>query len=344
MTHESPARWSDSEWVPAVQSSGVTRSMDPPLPIDRGLMNAAADLDDLDHALTIAYGHVDAVFQTKHGDEVAALEEEKGYVTDRLRVESTALDKIDRELAGEPTQIPAPQQNGGSDGPADPNIELPPKYWQLRDQLNACVVIVAILGLTIASYFGIEATFASAQLPIFDDHPYLSFMLAVIVPCAGLAVKMGGNVFSDPATRDRYRQSIVIIGIIAFFLWIPLFGLLFEGLSGVFDPFKEPDHLLGWGFNVTHIIAEALIAAGLYAQLDAIMLKYAPSRKVDNPARRALIGEKRPQLRVVEGLSARLGWIEGRLAQLYGLRGAARVLVEAAIRQRLNQKPRDGLL
>ncbi|MEO1687829.1 MAG: hypothetical protein AAFU61_07980, partial [Pseudomonadota bacterium] len=119
---------------------------------------------------------------------------------------------------------------------------------------------------------------------------------------------------------------------------------LFEGLSGVFDPFAEPNHFLGWAFNVAHIFAETLIAAGLYTHLEAVMMKYAPSEEIDNPARPPLERSKAWQAGPVEQLRLRLGRIEGRLARLYGLRESTRILVETAIRQRMNEKPREGLL
>ncbi|MEM8821052.1 MAG: hypothetical protein AAGE90_16240 [Pseudomonadota bacterium] len=337
------SRWVDGTWVPIDKDRDKAEEL-APVPIDRGVVGAAIDCGELEQALGLGKAHADAEFDIVHGGRVTSLEAQAVFLRARLDVEQAELDRNERALAREPLQIPASKQNGGADSPGDETEEVPPRRWQLRDQLSAGGAALGIVGLSAASYFGVEATFANAQLPIFDDNPHLTYALAAIAPTAGLAVKTAGKVFTDPDNRDRYNKLVVIAGIGAFALWVPMFGGLFEGLSGVFDPFAEPNHLLGWAFNVGHIIAEVFIAAGLSVHLDATMLKYAPSEQVDNQARPPLERAKAKQVSVVEGLTARLGDVEGPLSRLYGLRERARILVEAAIRQRMNEKPRDGLL
>ena len=314
------------------------------LAIDQGVVRAAIDTGEPDTAIRLAWEHVNAEFQIDYGVLVAQLERLLENAQARLRVEQAELDRIDRQLAAEPLQIPASKLNGGIDGPGDPLVEVPPSQWLRADKIEGVFCLLSVIALWFACYFGIHATFANAQLPIFDDSPYLAFMLATLVPVAGLAVKLAGHVFDDPANRVRYRKAVVFAGIGAFFLWIPMFGALFEGLSGVFDPFKEANHLLGWAFNVGHIFAEVLIAAGIWAYLGAILNKYAPSELVDNPARPPLLRAQTLQIEVVEGWVREVGRIEGELARLYGIRDSARNLVETAIRQKMNEQPRVGLL
>lgn len=346
MKLQTPDRWIQNSWVPATPPDREDRRSGDlqRLGIDRGLVGAATEIGDQDPALASGEAYIESEFQILYGDQVAELERERGHVQSRVDVEKTALDGLDAQLAGEPPQIHASQKNGGAEGPADPKTEVPPRDWQLLDKLEAGVALVAIILLSIASYFGVHATFTNAQLPIVDDNAHLPFILATLVPVAGLAVKLAGNVFSDPANRDLYRKGVAITGLVAFFFWVPMFAALFEGLSGVFDPFKDPNHFLGWAFNVGHIFAEVLIAAGIWSHLSSVMRKYAPTELVDNPARPPLERAKAAQIEVVEALSARLGGIEGKLSQFYGLRDSARILVDTAIRQKMNQKPHDGLL
>ena len=333
--------WHDGEWTSRDSDKGSETAS---LPIVRSVISAAIDTGELDLALEIGGRHVDAGYKEAHGAEVVALEREAELVGARKDIEQASLNTIDARLSMEPPQIPAPLENGGTDGPGDPDREIPPNRWQLRDKVGAGLITLTVLALIIASFFGFHATFAAAQLPIFDDFPHLPFLLAVLAPAAGLAIKFAATVFDDPANRKRYRQVLAFGGIASFLIYVPMLSALFEGLSGVWDPFAEPNHLLGWGFNVTHIVAEALITAALYDQLTAIMNKYAPSTLIDNPARPPLERQKADLLEAIEALVKRLGRIEGRLAQLDGVRDSAQVLVEAAIRQRMNEQPREGLL
>lgn len=316
----------------------------PQLPLNQGLVRASIETGDIDRALQLGFQHVVAVFDKVWGAMVTELTTEATFLRGRIKVSQKAVDKIDEELADEPDQIPAPMENGGVGGPGEPLKEVPPKNWQLRDKLAASLTIIGVVALSVASYFGVQATFADADLPIFENFEYLSYMLAFLVIAAGLATKFLGSVFNDPKLQDRYRQLIGIVGVASFFIWVVLFASLFEGLSGVFDPFAEPKHLLGWGFNLTHIIAEVFIAAGLFGHLDAIMLKYAPSRKIDNSARPPLLRAREEHLPTLIALTARLGKVEGALTRLEGLKQDALVLVETAIRQRINETPRDTLI
>lgn len=341
-TDQSNSNWQDGKQVTAPERQTEDA---PSLPLlDRQVIMAAANCGDLETALKIGFDHADASFTILHGAVVTALETEAEFVRARARVEDSALSSTDRELAGQPHQIDAPFENGGITGPGQPNMEVPPLRWQLRDKLTGALSVVAITGLAVASYYGIEASFEDAQLPIFEQNPHLPKMLAVMPAAAGYSVKLIGNVFTDPANRELYRKGIAIAGGVAFAAWVPMFAGLFEGLSGVFDPFAEPKHVLGWSFNVGHIIAEVLIAAGLYAHLDAVVQKYAPSGKVDNPVRPALERAQAGQIAEAEGRALRLALIEGRLKQLYAVHAKTRNIVDAAIRERMNQTPPDGLL
>ena len=108
------------------------------------------------------------------------LEVEAEFIRTRLGVEKEAVGKIDKALAKEPLEIPAPMENGGVDGPAELDKEVSPKNWLLRDKLTAGMALLGVIGLSIASYFGIQATFEAAQLDILKDYPYLSYCLALL--------------------------------------------------------------------------------------------------------------------------------------------------------------------
>lgn len=325
----------------------ATRAADPapqPLTIDRALVAAATETGDEETALRLAFAHVDARFKAAHGDVAALMERQLAFRNGRAEVTLKALDKNDRILAGEPVQIHAVQEHGGVDGPADPYVELPPRKWQLKDQVNAGFAVVMIIGLMIASYLGFYASFMNAELEVFHQHPYVPLALAVLAPAAGYAIKAAGAAFADPLVQDRYRQGVIIAGIAAFFLYVPIFALQFKGLSGAWDPFAEPNALLAWAFNVTHVFAETLIAGGIFAALERTAAGYSRTRKIDNPNRPALSREDERLTALAEIRVAEAGTLEGRLARLYGVRDDALALVETAIRERMNRQPPEGLL
>lgn len=90
-------------------------------------MSAAIDVGNAETAIQLALGHVDAEFQIEYGHLVAQLARLLANAEARLKVEQAELDRIDRELAAEPLQIPASKLNGGTHGPGDPAVEVPPK-------------------------------------------------------------------------------------------------------------------------------------------------------------------------------------------------------------------------
>lgn len=316
----------------------------PPLDWDRGIIRAATESGDKDKAHHTGERHVAGVFARDYAGELIKLESEASFLQSQLNVEEAEKARLEETFAREPLEIPAPLENGGADGPAKPNQEIPPGKWLLRDKLTAGSALAGVVGMSFASYFGIQATFAAAELDIVNDYPYLLYGLALVGPCGGLAVKLITNLFNEQRHQDRYRFIISILGVFAFLVWIVLFAWLFEGLSGQFDPFAEVNHLVVWGFNLTQILSEVLIAAALFVQVDLVLRKTSPSGNIPNPARPPLVRAKGEQLFVVADLTARQADVEGRLGQLQGIKEEALVAVSAAIDERMNLQPRETML
>ncbi|MEL7398677.1 MAG: hypothetical protein AAFN44_20150, partial [Pseudomonadota bacterium] len=157
-------------------------------------------------------------------------------------------------------------------------------------------------------------------------------------------IKMAGSAFAFQETRDAYRRLVIFTGIGAGLVWLPLFSVQYDGLSGAFDPFAEPSHLLSFAFNATHLLAETLIGAGLFASVDAILAKYAPSHRVDNPARKPLQDAHGPATRELEKALDAQAALAGQRDVLISMKESAQVLIETAIRQKNNEPPRDSLL
>lgn len=314
------------------------------VPLDRAVVTAATDIQDPAKTLELGKRYAGSQFDLEYGAELAEAEAEEAVIRQQYDDIKTALDDVNKTLAAEPVLVPAAQSNGGSNGPAETDKEVPIRDWYLRDKLSGALIVLALAGLLVASYAGVHATLADAGLPIFDEQWHLPFMLAFLAPAAGIVIKGAVGLFNDPANKHLYRQAVTGIGILAFFAWVPMFASLFEGVSGVFDPFKEANHFLAWGFNVGHILAEALISAALFFQLDAVMAKWTPSDFIPSEARPPLEERRDTLIPKLEALSKRLGAARGRIRALKALHAEADVLVEAAILQRQNRQPDDGLL
>lgn len=314
------------------------------VPLDRGIVSAATEIEDQDATRVLVSRYTTAQADLLYGAELSLAEAEEAAVQLQYDVAMSELNETDKKLAAEPLEIPATKSNGGNAGPGETEKETPFAKWQTRDQLSGALAATAIIGLLGASYAGIQATLADAGLPIFEEQKHLPFLLSMLAPAAGIMIKQATGVFNDPASKDRYRKAVTATGIVAFFIWIPAFASLFEGLSGVFDPFKETNHFVAWGFNVAHIVAEALISAALFFQLDALMAKYAPSDQVPNNARPPLVRLRESQVQTFEALALRLGEIKGRIRTLKAAYAEADVVGDIAVQQRMNRKPDDGLL
>ncbi|MEM8595782.1 MAG: hypothetical protein AAGF76_04885 [Pseudomonadota bacterium] len=324
-----------------------TQSVDPPSDTQpaphllKSLLAASAELVDEATAIDLGGRVVDAAHDVRLGTEVAAIEAEEAVSRLLHERAQAGFRAVDDALASEPIEVPACYENGGK---GDPSIELAPWRWALRDQLAAGLAFMGFIAISLASFFGVQVTLADAELPIFERVPVLTYMLATLAPCAALGVKFIGTAFTRRATREVLARVIAVAAGISFFVWIPLFSGLFEGLSGVFDPFAEPNHLLGWSFNLVHIVTEVLIGAALYGVLDGIMAKYTPSHEIPNPRRIPLIAARADALEALEAATQRHGAAMGALRVLNGQRDLDRVAAELAIRERHGRGQRDSLL
>lgn len=314
----------------------------PAMPVlPKALLGAAADLSDEETALQLAEQVVDALHDLDAGREAAALEAEIALSGTLVARAEKRLAALDFEIDAEPLEIPASRENGGK---ADPGEEVPPWRWALRDQVAGALCAAGFVVITTASFVGVQATLADSELPIFTRNPELPYFLAILAPAASVALKFVGNAFTRRAIRELFAKGVAVAGGLSFFVWIVLFAGLFEGLAGVFDPFAEPNHLLGWGFNLVHVVTEVLIGAALYLMLDRIMAKYTPSHDIPNPKRPPLIAERDATLALLEGLTVRHGTAAGELRVLDGERNLSHVAAKTGVLERRGRGQRDSIL
>lgn len=314
--------------------------------LDRGLVQAIADGGDLNEALRLGSEYVEARFSMEYGSDMAEVLLKLDPSEDRAKRALRVLRDLERQLDAEPIQIHAAQENGGIDAGVDIAKEVPISKFQLRDKINGTLGVLGSIGVACATYLGVRATFQVSDLDIFYEAPILLDVLPILPVALAATIKMAGNAFTYQETRDAYRRVVIFTGIGAGLLWLPLFsGVFGKGFTGTFDPYAEPAHLLSLMFNATHLVAEAMIGAGLFAILDGtILAKYAPSHKIDNPARKPLEQAHGPASAALDEAVDASATLTGRRDVLMGIKKAAHILVETAIRQKFNETPRDSLL
>jgi hypothetical protein len=313
--------------------------------LDRTLIVAMADVGDIDEALRLGREYVESVFAFQYGNELAHTLVKLDPADARMKRALRVLRDQEKELDAQPIQIQASQENGGINGSTEPHKEVPFWKFQLRDKINGALGLVGTVGIACATYFGVRATFAVSDLDIFHQAPELLNTLPILPLALSVAIKMAGGAFTHQATRDAYRRIVIFTGIGAGMIWLPLFSVQYDGLSGSFDPYAEPSHLLSILFNATHLLAETLIGAGLFAATDAMILaKYCDSHKVDNPVRKPLLDAHGPASDALDEAVDANADVTGQHDVLMGIKGAAHILVETAIRQKFNEQPRDNLL
>ncbi|MEP1520922.1 hypothetical protein [Ascidiaceihabitans sp.] len=312
--------------------------------LDRKVILAMADVGDLDVALRLGADHVENVFNVEYGDALAQVLLKLDPAEDRVKRAMRVLRDLEAELDAQPIQIHAPQENGGINGSAEPHKDVPLSKFQLRDKINGALGLFGTVGIACATYFGVRATFAVSGLDIFHEAPELLNTLPILPLALSVAIKMAGGAFTLQATRDAYRRVVMFTGIGAGLLWLPLFSVQYDGLSGSFDPYAEPSHLLSVLFNATHLLAETLISAGIFTATDALLAKYSDSHKIDNPVRKPLLDARAPASEALDEALDALANLTGQRDELMGIKGAGHNLVETAIRQKFNERPRDSLL
>lgn len=312
--------------------------------LDRGVVRAMAEGAEPDEALRLGREYVDHAFAVVYGEKLARVLAGMLIDEELLRHTKTRFERAIRELEAQPVIIASAQENGGADGPAEVGAEVPLSRWLTRDLVAFGLSAIGSIAIGAATFLSVKATMEAAELEIFHIAPHLPSALAVMPVAAAVLAKQAVTMFTSEANRTRYRQALTFSGLIAFVVWVPLFSTLYEGVGGVFDPFAEPKHGLGTIFNIVHLLCEPLIGAALFLQADAAFARYAPSHKVPNPELQPWRDEADEVFPALQEQTDRVATATGQRDVLMGIKGMAQTYVETAIRQKLNEKPRDSLI
>ena len=101
--------------------------------LDRGLVQAMANVGDINEALRLGAEYVEARFSIEYGSDMAEVLQKLDPAEDRVKRSLRVLRDLERQLDAEPIQIHAAQENGGIEADVEFAKEVPISKFQLRD-------------------------------------------------------------------------------------------------------------------------------------------------------------------------------------------------------------------
>ncbi|MEM1150134.1 MAG: hypothetical protein AAGI03_06205 [Pseudomonadota bacterium] len=305
------------------------------------IIKAAARLNEAE-GLAAVGNAADQAFSVVHGAELAGLDADIARDARRIEQAAAERDNTAEELAATPEWVPGAVANAGHQGGAS-RSEVPFAAWQFRHQFTALLCLLAGFTVLGTSLLTVSATLRDSGLPIMIEQPLLPWLMAAIAPTGSIAIKAIAASFRDERTRKRMRSGIYAAAVLSFLIWLGLFALKFEGVSGDFNPFAEPNPFVTWAFNALQILSEVLIGAALFAQVDGIAAVYAPDYHVQN-LRHGQLTERRDALDAeIDALMDRQRATTGRKAELEAIRTFNRATAELAVREH-RARFGDGLI
>lgn len=146
--------------------------------------------------------------------------------------------------------------------------------------------MMLLLGLGVAN---VAITILGTGIPVFLERPYLAWMLGGLVPAAAMSVKSGYHLFELDRTRRIYAFLIYGFSGLLVLVWIILFAVSFEGVTGdieweSFGAESESTGVSTAAFrNMIQIAAEILIGASLFLVIDRVQATYSARYSAKNP-------------------------------------------------------------
>jgi hypothetical protein len=187
------------------------------------------------------------------------------------------------------------------------------------------LMLVSVILLAVGINTIAQVLFASG-IPGFDN-PWRCYLFTFIPAGLPFVIKYLGMQWTDPSSKKTYTVMVWILGLISGIIWVRMFSVAFPSLtqsaSAIINSLAQGQAIngndlqsSGWFITVT-IFTEALLAAGCWLSIDAIVDKHQPSVRVDNPAfiktqedHNHQINHHREQVNVLGQLRGRIHEIE----------------------------------
>ena len=179
---------------------------------------------------------------------------------------------LERLSGTKPRVTMARYRSGDDAAPQGQDIKF--QNWNWYDKLitiSCASTMALLLGLGVAN---VAITILGSGVPVFLEQPYLAWMLGALVPAAAMSIKSGYHLMDLDSSRRTYANGIFGLSGILIVIWVVLFALSFEGVTGeiVWDEFGEDVHsggdAIGTWRNIVQILGEITIGASLFLVID----------------------------------------------------------------------------
>lgn len=174
----------------------------------------------------------------------------------------------------------------------------PFREWSGRHKILCCLcallmVISMVVGLTNSAI----VLLASGE-PVFLEAPYRAWLIGLIVPMAGAAIKLPTSFIETEAIRKRYALTIIMTAAISLGVWAFFYAAEYKGLTGGLDmqSLLEADNKSSY-LVFFQLLAEVFASAAFALCVEHIYRLHYPDLFQSNPEEQLISG----QINVLEG-------------------------------------------
>lgn len=155
--------------------------------------------------------------------------------------------------------------------------------WLFRHVLAYGLCLLGAGLMLLISTVNVHTNVMSGE-PVFIEHPWMAWMIAMLAPAASIVLKFVPEEFSG-RSKERYQKGLVLVTCLSILAWLVLFALNFTGVNAPIDwgNLGEPDNGKSSALVFVQLLSEILVGAVLYQTAHRIDLIYTPDNFSPNP-------------------------------------------------------------
>jgi len=161
--------------------------------------------------------------------------------------------------------------------------------WRTIDKIFVCLLVISIPTMMVISAINLQSLIENSYQPVFINAPWKAWAISLLAPCASICLKMLPKAFVLDQTKLLFKKIIYLITACVIVAWIFLFSMTFDGFStpniedfakiDVFETGIQDTRL----YSFIQLMAEILISACLFMELESLFARYQPVKKEPNP-------------------------------------------------------------
>lgn len=252
--------------------------------------------------------HIGVQFDAEHAAEVEPLKLEQGEADERYANSLKHLNALEEKTRNTVPHIKR----------ADIEGERPWKEWSAKDRHLTRIFIAALCWMTVISGSNVYAILQTSGNPVFLESPWLAICLSGLAPCIALSPKLFTTRMLFEKTRLRFSQSLYFLTGFVSLVWIVLFAITFDSISGDIDLMSYLEEDSGpdesWFVGV-QLFAEILISATFFTAVDDISARYLGDLYIDNSEYLAALRAQQEYEPIHDVIARRRANIHGKLAK-----------------------------